>query len=266
MRTTSLLSPLRACLVVAPMLVAVAVSAQTPAPAAIPRTYDGKPDLSGIWQAFVTAEWNIQDHAASLGVPAGQGIVDGNEVPYQLWAATRKDEHFRNRHTADPSSRCILPGIPRIFYQPFPFQIVQTPAHIAILFEYAHATRNIFMNSPHLPGPLEWFMGDSRGKWEGDTLIVDVTYFTDRTWFDKVGNFHSDALHLVERYTMPGPDHLQYEVTVDDPKVFTRPWTMRIPFYRRKEPRVRLLEYECYMYQQEDATRRGVIPPPALAP
>jgi len=265
MRTAPLRSTRSAVFAVS-LLAAVSVSAQTPSPSTVPRTHDGKPDLSGIWQAFTTAEWDIQDHAASLGVPAGQGIVENNDIPYQPWALARKQEHFTNRKTADPSARCILPGVPRVFYQPFPFQIVQTPAHIAVLFEYAHATRNIFMNTPHLPGPLEWFMGDSRGRWEGDSLVVDVTYFTDRTWFDKVGNFHSDALHLIERFTMLGPDHIQYAVTVEDPKVFTRPWTMRMPFYRRKEPNVRLLEYECYMYQQEDAVRRGVTPTPALAP
>jgi hypothetical protein len=245
------------------LLVAAAASAQTPA---VPRTHDGKPDMSGIWQTFVTAEWNIEDHAASLGVPAGQGIVDGDGIPYQPWARAKQQDNVAKRQTTDPSARCILPGVPRIFYQPFPFQIVQSSAHIAVLFEYGHATRNIFMNTPHLPGPLEWFMGDSRGRWDGDTLVVDVTYFTDRTWFDKAGNFHSEALHLVERYSMLGPDHIQYVVTIEDPKVFTRPWTMRMPFYRRKEPNVRLLEYECSMYLLEDATRRGVIPTPALAP
>ena len=229
--------------------------------AGIARTLDGKPDLSGVWQVLNTAAWDIRDHHATLGVPAGQGVVEGNEIPYQPWASARQQENFRNRHTADPEKKCFLPGVPRMTYMPYPFHIVQTPTHIAILYEYVHAVRNIFMDSPHLAGPIEWFMGDSRGRWEGDTLVVDVAHFTDQTWFDRAGNFHSEALHLVERYTPVGPDHLQYEVTVEDPHVFTRPWKMTMPLYRRKEGNVRLLEYECYVYQFEETARgRGDTP------
>jgi hypothetical protein len=228
------------------------VAAQT-----LPRTADGRPDLSGVWQTLNTAAWDIQDHRASLGVPAGQGVVEGNEIPYQPWAIEKRQANFKNRLTEDPETKCFLPGVPRITYMPYPFQIVQTPTQIAILYEYVHATRNVFMNSEHLEGPLEWFMGDSRGHWEGDTLVIDVTDFDDQTWFDRVGNFHSDALHVVERYTPITPDHLEYEVTIDDPKVFTRSWKMSMPLYRRKEPNVRVLEYECYVYQREATARRA---------
>jgi hypothetical protein len=228
------------------------VAAQT-----LPRTADGRPDLSGVWQTLNTAAWDIQDHRASLGVPAGQGVVEGNEIPYQPWAIEKRQANFKNRLTEDPETKCFLPGVPRITYMPYPFQIVQTPTQIAILYEYVHATRNVFMNSEHLEGPLEWFMGDSRGHWEGDTLVIDVTDFDDQTWFDRVGNFHSDALHVVERYTPITPDHLEYEVTIDDPKVFTRSWKMSMPLYRRKEPNARVLEYECYVYQREATARRA---------
>ena len=229
---------------------------------ALPRTHDDKPDLSGVWQVLNTAAWDLQDHQAALGVPAGQGVVEGNDIPYQPWALAKKQENFKNRRTADPEAKCFLPGVPRITYMPYPLQIVQTPTHVAILYEYVHASRNIFMNSEHLSGVIEWFMGDSRGRWDGDTLIVDVKHFTDQTWLDRAGNFHSEALHLVERYTLVSPDHIEYEVTVDDPKVFTRPWKMRMPLYRRKEPNVRVLEYECYAYIQEEEARRRTISTP----
>jgi len=221
---------------------ATRAAAQAPATA---RTPDGKPNLQGIWQVLNTAAWDIQDHAARLGVPAGQGIVDGNEIPYQPAALAKKRANFENRATADPETKGYLPGVPRIMFMPFPFQIFQTPDQIVMVFEYDRGVRNIYTNgTPHPRGPLNWWMGDSRGRWEGNTLVVDVVYFTDQTWFDRAGNFHSDALHLVERFTPAGPDHINYEVTVEDPNVFTRPWTMRTVFYRRKEPNVRVLEYD----------------------
>ena len=214
------------------------------APAA-PRTSNVRPNLQGIWQVLNTAAWDIQDHPARLGVPAGQGIVDGNEIPYQPAALAKKRANFENRASADPETKGYLPGVPRIMFMPFPFQIFQTPDQIVMVFEYDRGVRNIYTNgTPHPRGPLNWWMGDSRGRWEGNTLVVDVVYFTDQTWFDRAGNFHSDALHLVERFTPAGPDHINYEVTVEDPNVFSKPWTMRTVFYRRKEPNVRVLEYD----------------------
>ena len=223
---------------------------------ALPRMWDGKPDLNGVWQALTTADWDLQDHSARLGVPAGQGVVEGNDIPYQPWALAKKQENFKERATADPEEKCFLLGVPRTMYAPFPFQIVHSPDYIAVLSEYAHTTRSIFMNSEHPPGPIEWFMGDSRGRWEGDTLVVDVKYFTDQTWLDRAGNFHSEDLHVVERYTMTTPDHIQYEATLEDAKVFTRPWKISLVLYRRKETNVRVLEYECYAYAEQEAARR----------
>ena len=230
-------------------LASVPVAGQ--APAALRRTADGKPDLSGVWQVVNTAAWDLQAHPAQKDLPAGLGVVEGNEIPYQPWAAAKKQENFANRATADPESKCYLPGVPRITYMPYPFQIFQTPKHIAITYEYVHAVRRVFMDTPHPEGPIEWFMGDSRGKWDGDTLVVDVTYFTDQTWLDRAGNFHSEALHVIERYTPVGANHINYEVTVEDPKVFTRPWKMSMPLYRRLEPNIRPLEYECYTFGLE---------------
>jgi hypothetical protein len=223
-------------------LAAHGAAAQAPAPA---RTSDGKPNLQGIWQVLNTAAWDIQDHQARLGVPAGQGIVDGNEIPYLPAALAKKRANFENRATADPESKGFLPGVPRIMYMPFPFQIFQSPDHLVMVFEYDRGVRTIYTNgNPHPRGPINWWMGDSRGRWEGDTLVVDVVHFTDETWFDRAGNFHSDALHLVERFTPMGIDHINYEVIVEDRNVFTRPWTMRMVLYRRKEPNLRVLEYD----------------------
>jgi hypothetical protein len=217
------------------------------------RLVGGKPDLSGIWQALNTAAWDIQDHAGQLGIPPGQGVVEGNELPYQPWAAKKKEETAAQRKTADPTeSDCFLPGVPRATYMPYPFEIVQTPARIAIRYEFAHALRTIPTDgSPHPDGLPDAWMGDSRGHWEDNTLVVDVRNLDERTWFDQAGNFHSDALHVVERYSLADPDHILYEATIEDPKVFTRPWKMRMPLYRIVDRNATLLEYECVFYLQE---------------
>jgi hypothetical protein len=240
---------------VAPARIAAQVRADAPPPYTPLRTPDGKPDLQGIWQALNTAALDIQDHSARLGVPAGQGVVEGNEIPYQPWAAAKRKENFEKRATADPITNCYLPGVPRITYMPHPFQIFQTSGTTVILYEYDHAVRTIYTDRPHLPGHIDFWLGMSRGRWEGDALVVDVIDFNDKTWFDAAGNFHSDALHVVERYTRTGPDHIAYEATIDDPKVFTRPWKMNMTLYRRREPNIQLLDYECNALAEEAAGR-----------
>jgi len=218
------------------------------------RTPDGKPDFNGVWQAINTAAVDIQDHTGQLGQPPGLGIVEGNEIPYTPAAAATKKENFAHRATADPTeANCFMPGVPRATYMPFPFEIVQTPKQVAIRYEFAHALRDIPMDgSPHPEGVPDAWMGDSRGHWEGDTLVVDVKNLIDQTWFDHAGNFHSDALHVIERYTLTDPNHIQYEATIEDPKVFTRPWKISMPLYRHVEKNARLLEYECVFYLQEE--------------
>jgi hypothetical protein len=219
-----------------------------------PRTRDGKPDLGGVWQALNTAAWDIEPHSAQDGVPGGQGVVEGDEVPYQPWAAAKKRENYAQRLTLDPVRKCFLPGVPRVTYMPFPFQIAQTPKHIIIAYEFAHAGRIIYTDGTPHPPPLDFWMGDSRGRWEGDTLVVDVTHFNDQTWFDMAGNFHSDALHVIERYTpVANGQVMNYEVTIEDSKVFTRPWKMSMPLYRRAEKNVQLIDYDCvdFFWQEE---------------
>jgi hypothetical protein len=223
-------------------------AAQGPQTSTVPRTPEGRPDLQGIWQAMTPAVWDIQDHSARLGVPAGRGLVDGNEIPYLPSALARRQENFKNRLTGDPEAKCFMVGVPRITYMPYPFQVVQTPRQVTILYEYVHTVRTIYIDSPHPKGPIQWWMGDSRARWEGDTLVVDVVHFTDQTRFDRSGNYHSDALHVVERYTRTSPDHMLYEATIEDPEVFSKPWKISLPLYRRLEPGARILEYECYAY------------------
>ena len=210
-----------------------------------PRTPDGKPNLNGIWQVISTAHWNLEPHSAIEGVPAGLGVVEGGEIPYQPQALAKRNANFDNRLIADPLRKCYMPGVPRATYLPFPFEITQTPKHIGIAYEFAHAWRTVFMDgTPHMLD-VDFWMGDGRGRWEGDTLVVDTVSLGDQSWLDEAGNFHSDALHVVERLTPMDPDHINYEVTLEDPKVFTRPWKMNMIIYRRLETNLELLEYEC---------------------
>ena len=220
--------------------------------ASIPRTPDGKPDLSGFWQVMNTANFDIQDHSAQEGVPAGQGVVEGNDLPYQPEALARKKQNYESRATTDPETKCLAPGVPRLMYMPYPFQIVQGSSKVFMQFEYAFHNRTIFTDgSSHPKGGLGLWLGDSRGRWEGDTLVADVTDFNDQTWFDRAGNFHSDALHVVERYRLRDRDHIDYEATIEDPQVFTRPWKMRMIFYRHLEENFRVLEYLCWAFPLE---------------
>ena len=247
--------------------------AQAPAQAyRAPRTPDGKPSLNGIWQALNEANWDVEAHGtgaspfpellgALLAEPAGQGVVEGGPLPYKPEMLARKKENFAkrltrptsrelNETTGDPEAKCYMPGVPRATYMPFPFQIVQTPQEILIAYDFANATREIHIGRKP-EAPAESWMGWSIGRWEGETLVVDVTDQIDRTWFDRAGNFHSDALHVVERYTPISADHLMYEATIEDPKVFTRPWTIRMPLYRRYEADKKLLEYKCTEFVEE---------------
>ena len=249
-----------------------AVPGQGQAPAA-GRAEDGKPNLNGIWQAFTTANWDIEAHHAEAGPrseimgawgaqPGGMGIVEGGAIPYKPEALRVKQENFKNRmvvkvtndphrfDTGDPEIQCYRPGVPRANYMPFPFQIFQSPEQILIVHEYKGAVRTVYIN-PQREAPNESWMGWSNGRWEGDTLVVDVTGFNGHTWFDRAGNYASDALHVVERFTPNGPNHLMYEATIEDSTVFTRPWKMRFPIYRRLEPNIQLIEFNCVPFVEE---------------
>ena len=252
-------------------------SGQTPGAQGSPvtRRADGKPDLSGIWQANSGAHWDLLAHTprpmvaqpgvykdvpvlaapvlalGALGwVPAEAGVVEGDEIPYQPWAARRKQENFDNWLDRDPEIKCYLPGIPRAMYMPYRFQIVQGTNKIMMIFEYAGAQRTIHLDEV-TPYPADAYMGHSVARWEGDTLVVDVTRFTAQTWFDRAGNFHSDGMHVVERYMPISRDAFRYEATIEDPQVFTRPWKISLPIYRRLEPNARLMEFRCQEMAEE---------------
>ena len=251
-------------------ILAVTAAAQAPTYKAARLAGTDRPNLHGLWQALTEANWDIQAHAAQPGPPqfgalyaepAGPGIVEGNEIPYQPWAMAKKKENFEKRLTRvntdgvrleplDPEAKCYLPGVPRANYMPFPFEIIQGDKKILVAYEFASASRLITLDKAE-PAPVESYMGWSNGRWDGDTLVVDVTGLNDKTWFDRVGNFHSDALHVVERWTPAGPDVLQYEATIEDSKVFTRPWKMSFPLYRRLDRNAQFLEFKCVPFSEE---------------
>jgi hypothetical protein len=225
-----------------------------------PRTADGKPNLNGIWQAINEANWNVEGHSAAPGralalgaedaVVPGLGIVEGGALPYLPGAAAKKKANFEMRLTADPEIKCYLPGVPRAMYMPQPFQIIQSTKNVMMAFQYAGAVRTIYMDE-HTEAPADSWMGWSNGHWEGESLVIDTTGFNDLSWFDRAGNFHSDALHVVERITPTSPDHLNWEATIDDKKVFSRPWKMSMTLYRRKEKGARLLEFRCVEFVED---------------
>jgi hypothetical protein len=229
-----------------------------------------RPNVNGLWQALNEGNWDIQAHAAKAGPPeygalyaqpAGAGIVEGNEIPYQPAALAKKKDNLEKRFVRvdtgggrmeplDPEAKCYLPGVPRATYMPFPFQITQGTDKLLISYEFASATRIVHLDKVD-PAPAASYMGWSVGRWEGDTLVIDVTGFNDKTWFDRAGNFHSDALHVVERYTPASADVLRYEATMEDAKVFTRPWKMGFPLYRRLDKNAQLLEFKCVPFSEE---------------
>src|SRR3954465_4692412 len=220
-------------------------AAQTPSAYNGPRTADRKPDLNGIWQALGTAHWNLEAHSATEGIPAGFGVGEGGSIPYQPGALAKRNENLQKRLTDDPLRKCYMPGVPRATYLPFPFEVTQMPNRLGIAYEFAHTTRTIFLDGAAHLEDLDFWMGDARGKWDGDTLVVDTVSLGDKTWFDGAGNFHSDALKVVERFTPTDASHITYEATIEDAKVFTRPWKISMVLYRRVEKNLELLDYEC---------------------
>jgi hypothetical protein len=228
----------------------------------IPRLADGHVNLSGIWQANNTANWDLLTHQARQGpmtalgaafsVPGGVGVVEGNEIPYKPEARAKKDQNAASWLTADPEIKCFLPGVPRATYMPYPFQIVQGSgtSDMLITYEFASASRIVRMNSA-VESPVDTWMGWSRGRWEGDTLVVDVTAFNGESWFDRAGNYQTTSLHVVERYTPVGRDVLQYEATIEDPQLYTRAWKISMPLYRRLEKNAQLVEYKCVEFAEE---------------
>jgi hypothetical protein len=215
------------------------------------RLPDGKPNMQGYWETrnFFTA-FDLETHEkAEFGVPAGKGVIidppDG-KIPYQPWAAAKKKDLIEHHMFEDPQAHCYLSGVPRQMYTPFGFQILQPPGYVLLLYEAFHSYRIIPLDQrPHIPSDIRLFEGDSRGHWEGDTLVVDVTNQNESTWFDMAGNFHSDALHVVERYTPVDANTIHYQATLDDPKVFTRPFTIAFDIGRNPQADYQQMEFAC---------------------
>ena len=247
---------------------------QTQAAYRAPRASDGHPDLNGIWQALNNANYDLEAHVAraamalrpgpygplpaapvlALGavgaVPGGLGVVERGEIPYKPAMLAKKKENQEKWLERDPEIKCYLPGIPRATYMPFPFQIFQSSKAIFFAYEYAGAVRNIYLKDPG-PAPVDSWMGQAVARWEGEAIVIDSRGYNDQSWFDRSGNFHSDKLHVVERFTRTAPDHLSYEATIEDPEVFTQPWTISMPLYRRVERNAQLMEFKCVEFVEE---------------
>ncbi len=254
-----------------------------------PLAADGHPDLGGIWQTLNEANFDLELHLArpamalregphgpvpaaqvlALGavgsVPGSRGVVvGGGKIPYTPEALETRNENREYWLERDPEIKCYLPGVPRATYMPHPFQIFQTEQTIFIAYQYAGAVRHIYMEDPG-EAPIDTWMGQSFGHWEGETLVVDVTGLHDESWLDRSGNFHTTQLKVTERYTKVGPDHIQYEATLDDPGVFTEPWSISMTLYRRMEPDVQLMDFRCVEFVEEllfGYWRRNPLPRP----
>ena len=240
---------------------------------------NGRPNFSGIWQTNNEANWDLEAHEARAGavmqpgvypydfaqvpaapslpfgaaggVPGSLGVVEGDgQIPYTPEALARKQDNAAHWLDRDPELKCQLPGVPRAMYMSYPYQIVQSANKIHIFFAFSNAARVIHLDDVALP-PDYTLMGHSVGRWEGDALVVDVTYFNGKSWFDRAGNHHSEALHLVERFTLVTPNVINYEVAIEDPNIFTRPWRIAMPLYRRMEPNMQVLHYRCTPFVEE---------------
>ena len=240
----------------------------------LPKGPNDKPNLNGVWQVLNTANYNLEAHSASaamdlvvgpivpvphpsilaLGavgaVPAGLSVVEGGTIPYKKDALKKRNENKENWLQLDPEIKCYLPGVPRATYMPYPFQIFHSEKAIFFAYEYAGAVRNIYLEDPG-EAPMDSWMGQSHGYWDGDTWVVEVTGLDDRTWFDRAGNHHSYQLKVTERYTLVSENVIEYEATMEDPQVFERPWTIKMPIYRRLEEGYELPQFKCVEFVEE---------------
>lgn len=252
----------------------VVQAAPAPAVNAIPRGPDGKPDLNGIWQVLSNANYNLEAAApkaalalvpgdfvpvpapevVALGaigaVPATFGVVEGGAIPYRPEALARRDSNRENWLTSDPEIKCYMPGVPRATYLPHPFQIFHSDKAVFFAYSFAGAVRNIYLEDPG-EAPLDAWMGQSFGHWEDDTFVIEVTGLDDRTWFDRAGNYHSYKLKVTERYTLTSANVIEYEATIEDPDIFERPWTIKMPIYRRLEEGFELPQFKCVEFVEE---------------
>jgi hypothetical protein len=239
-------------IVVLALVMSLAADAALAQAVAIPRGQDGKPDFSGIWQALSGADYDIEPHHGRTDAPPGVGIVEGGTIPYQPWALEQRKKNFAARAANDPRSKCFTLGAPRGIYSAEPFQIFQRPRDLTLVHQFGHSVRTVHTNgTEHPDGGIGFWMGDSRATFEGDTLVVDVTDFNGETWLDRAGNFHSEKLHVVERWSFVDVNTIRYRATLDDPKVYTRPWSLSVLLHRHREPNAQLVENYCYTHDYD---------------
>jgi hypothetical protein len=222
--------------------------------AQIPRLPSGKPDFSGVWQTLSEADYDLEPHAGRRDAPPGPGVVEGGKVPYLAEALKQKDKNFQVRAKEDPRLKCWTLGVPRSVYYPAPFQIFQRDRDLTLVHQFGHQVRTIHTNGTLHPtdGEQGFFLGDSRGRWEGDTLVVDIVDFNEETWLDRSGNFHSDKLHVVERWSFVDADTISYSARLEDPKVFSRPWSIELLLHRRRDKGFQLIEDYCFALEYEE--------------
>ena len=235
---------------------------------------DGKPNLNGVWQVMNRANFNLEAHSASaamqlvegpivplphpdilaLGavgsVPAGLGVVEGGEIPYKKSALKIRNQNKENWLDKDPEIKCYLPGVPRATYLPYAFQIFQSVEAVFFAYEYAGATRNIFLQDPG-EAPVDSWMGQSWGYWEDETFIIKTSGFNGQTWLDRSGNFHSDKLKVTEKYTLINDYVMEYEATLEDEETYTRPWTMKMNLYKKAGKDAQLQQFKCVEFVEE---------------
>lgn len=253
-----------------------AAEAQSASVAAIPRTPDGKPDFNGIWQVLTTANNNLEPappksafsmvpgdfvpvpapqvvaFGAVGAVPASQGVITTNNgyIPYKPEALARRDENREMWLERDPEIKCFMPGVPRATYMPHPLQIFQSNSAFFIAYSFAGAVRNIYLEDPG-EAPIDSWMGQSHGTWDGDTFVVEVSGLIDQSWYDRAGNYRSWESKVTERYTMIDKNTIEYTATIVDPQLYTEPWTISMPLYRRLEKDFELPQFKCVEFVEE---------------
>jgi hypothetical protein len=264
-------TPILVALAALALLGTSSAAAQSWRPARLP---DGHPDLNGVWQAMNAANYDLEAHSARaamqmraappgpvparelvpLGavgaVPGGLSVVEGGAIPYRPQALEQKKANQAHWLERDPEIKCYLPGVPRAAYLPHPFQLFQSGEAVLIAYAYAGAVRNVLFKDPG-PAPLDSWMGQSVGRWDGDTLVIDVTGLNDSTWLSRAGDHHSSELHVVERYTLTGPGVMRYEASLEDPQVYTRPWKISMNLYRLQGEDARLPQFKCIDFVEE---------------
>jgi hypothetical protein len=242
-------------LTTAAALVVIVSAVYGQVPLTRPAPLAGRPNFNGIWQALNTAYWNLEAHAAAgldepwqqgaiAAIPAGRSVVRGGTIPYKPEALAKRNENRAEWPAADPEAKCYMLGVPRVTYHNMPFQILQGEGDLLMVYPFAAANRVIHM-ADRSELPVDSWMGKSMGAWERDVLVVTTKWQNGQSWLDRAGNFASNGLTVTERFSLQGPNHMQYEATLDDPQTFTRPWTIEMPLYRIVDQQAQLLEHKC---------------------